>query len=129
MLMNGNCGIVGRSVCSGGLDSSSPVHLGLGEMATWFAEKLGMLGERFTLVVDSTSVPNVVGLSLVVELDGARAESLLASSCSFNRAVSGESRLLEVLGRRRPFNRLRGEVEGEVALAMGMGGLAAMVSL
>ena len=46
-----------------------------------------MLGERFMLVVDSTSVPNVVRLSLVVELEGARPESLLTSSCSFDRAI------------------------------------------
>ena len=76
--MKGICGAVGRSVCSCGLDSSSPVGLGLGEGAA--AEKLGMLGERFALFVDSTSVPNVVRLSLVVELEGARPESLLASS-------------------------------------------------
>lgn len=51
------------------------------------AEKLGMLGERLMLVVDSTSVPNVVRLSLVVELEGAKPESLLASCGSFDRAV------------------------------------------
>ena len=81
MLMNGNSGIAESSVCS---FASSAVVFGLGES---FAEKLGMLGERFMLVVDSTSVPNVVRLSLVVELEGARPESLLASSCSFDRAV------------------------------------------
>lgn len=85
--MNGNCGIAGRSVCSFDLDSSSPVVFGVGEGAASFAEKLGMLGERFMLVVDSISVPNVVRLSLVVELEGARPESLLASSCTLNRAA------------------------------------------
>ena len=83
MLMTGNCGFAGGSVCSFDLDSSSPVVCALCS----FAEKLGMLGERFMLVDDSTSVPNVVRLSLVVELEGAKPESLLASSCSFNRAV------------------------------------------
>ena len=85
--MNGNCGIVGRSVCSFDLDSSSPVEFDLGEGAASFAEKLGMLGECFALVVDSTSVPNVVRLSLVVELEGASPESLLASSWIFKGAV------------------------------------------
>ena len=78
MLMKGSCGTVGSSVCSFDLDSSSPVVFVLGEGAASFAEKLGMLGERFALVVDSTSVPNVVRLSLVVELEGASPESLLA---------------------------------------------------
>ena len=128
ILMKGNCGIAGSSVCSCGLDSSSPVEFGLGEGAASFAEMLGMLGERFTLVVDSTSVPKVVRLSLVVELEGARPESLLASFCVFDRAVLGDRRWLEVLGRRRPVNRGRGDVEGAVATAIDMGGLAGMVS-
>ena len=126
--MKGICGAVARSVCSCGLDSSSPVGLGLGEGAASCAEKLGMLGERFALFVDSTSVPNVVRLSLVVELEGARPESLLASSCCFDKALLGERRWLEVLGRRRPVKREREEDEGGVATVIGMGGLAAMVS-
>ena len=123
--MKGICGAVGSSVC---LDSSSPVVLGFGEGAASCAEKLGMLGDRFTLFVDSTSVPNVVRLSLVVELEGARPEFLLASSCGFDRALLGERRWLEVFGRRRPVKRERDEDEGDVATVIGMGGLAAMVS-
>ena len=88
-----------------------------------------MLGEGLALVVDSTSVPNVVRLSLVVELEGARPESLLALSCTFERATRGERRWLEALGRRRPLNRVRGDVGGGVARVIGMGALAAMVSL
>lgn len=128
-LMKGSCGIVGSSVCTCGLDSWSPVVFGLGGGAASFAEKLGMLGECLTLVVDSTSVPNVVRLSLVVELEGARPESLLTLSFNFERAIRGERRWLEVLGRRRPFNRVGGEVEGGAAAAIGMGALAATVSL
>ena len=85
MLIKGNWGIAGSSVCSFDVDSSSPVVFDGGVAS--FAEKLGMLGESFVLVVDSMSVPNVVRLSLVVELEGARPESLLASSCNFERAV------------------------------------------
>ena len=125
--MKGIGGAVESSGCSCGLESSCPVLLGLEEGASC-AEKLGMLGEHLTLFVDSTSVPNVVRLSLVVELEGARPESLLASSCGFVRALLGERRWLEVLGRRRPVKREGDEDEGGVATAIGMGGLAATVS-
>ena len=85
--MNGKCDIMGGPACPSDIDTSSSVLLGLGEGAAPFAEKLGMLGECFRLIVDSTSVPNVVRLSLVVEFEGARPESLLASFCTFDRAV------------------------------------------
>ena len=91
--MNVNCGVARSSVCSFDLDSSSPFDLGKG--AASFAEMLGMLGERLILVVDSTSVPNVVRLSLVVELEGSKPESLLVLLCSLDRAVRGERRCLE----------------------------------
>ena len=83
--MNGNCGNVG-STLSVVPDPLSAVALTLGEAPASFATKLGMLGERLMLVVDSISVSNVVRLSLVVELEGARSEFLLASSRSFDRA-------------------------------------------
>ena len=51
-----------------------------------------MLGECLMLEVESKSVPNVVRLSLVVELEGASPESLRTSSCNFDLAVKGESR-------------------------------------
>ena len=128
MLMKGKCGNVEGSVCSFDLEFPHPVVSGLREGAASI-EKLGMLGDRFALVLDSTSVPNVVRLSLVVELEGARPESLLVSSCTFDRAVGGERRFFEILGRPRLLNLVRGDAEGGVATVMGMGGLAAMVSL
>lgn len=46
-----------------------------------------MLGECLILDAESASVPKVVRLSLAVELDGARPESLRTSSCSLDRAA------------------------------------------
>ncbi len=85
------------------------------------------LGEIFRLVDDPPSVPSVVRLSLVVELEGASPESLLASSWSLARAWWGERvrsglfhRLLRILS-------FWGVLGGGVATVIGVGGLAAFV--
>lgn len=82
--INGNFGMAGSSSSFSDLCGSWSFDAsGLGEVVDAVSlcdEITGRLGEWLILGVDSTSVPNVVLLSLAVELDGARAESLLPSS-------------------------------------------------
>lgn len=91
------------------------------------AAKLGKLGECLILDDESTSVPNVVRLSLAVEFEGARPESRRTSLCSLARAVWGDRRWL-FFGRLRPVKLCCEGLEGGVATVIGIGGSAAVVS-
>lgn len=86
-----------------------------------------MLGDCFRLDVDSISVPNVVRLSLAVELDGASPESL-RTSCSLDRAASGDSRWFADFGLLNAAKPLGDVVGGRLATVIGIGVWAAVVS-
>lgn len=89
MLIDGACIVSEKLRCSafgrrGSLFAGGAL-LGIG-LSSW-TETLGMLGERRMLKFESISVSKVVRLSLVVELEGARPESLRTSSCSLDLAA------------------------------------------
>lgn len=77
---------------------------------------------------DSTSVPSVVRLSLAVELEGARPESLLRSLGSFVRDTLGDSCRVARFRRKLAIPLEPLELWGGVATVMGIGGFPGTAS-
>jgi len=129
-VIEGICGTSESSDRSSGVGAFGFVEsFGLGDVALERlsgAAKLGELGECLILCAESTSVASVVPLFLVVELEGARPESLRESSCNLERSLGDES-CCEPFGPLKADNGLGGEPLGGVAVVIWTGAFAAFV--